>query len=221
MVTGSKSRLLTLLSALYPDPKSELCFTNTYQLIVSVILSAQCTDKKVNEVTPTLFSKFRAFSELAKATLSEVEGILRPINYYRTKSKNIIEMARMVCSDYNGELPDTMEDLITLPGVGRKTANVVLGEREITPSLAVDTHVFRVSRRLGLSRGETPDDVERSLKRSFPPSSWRNLHHQLIFHGRRVCKARKPLCGECALFELCPSREKTASIKLAENQRRK
>ena len=208
MLAKRKQSLLVRLADLYPEPQSELNFRNPYELVVSVVLSAQCTDKKVNDTTPVLFKKYSNFKQLARAEVSDVETIIRPINYYKTKSKNIVSLAQIVIDDFDGKLPESMEELTELPGVGRKTANVVLGELGIEPSLAVDTHVFRVSKRLGIASGDSPSDVEGCLKRAFPPSSWRDLHHQLIFHGRRVCKARNPLCGECSLVDLCPSRPK-------------
>jgi len=205
----TKKELLQKLAVLYPEPRSELNFSSDFELIISVVLSAQCTDKKVNQTTPALFKRFGSFRKLAKAHVEDVEQIIREVNYYRTKSKNIIELSRMVVEQFGDELPSTMEELIQLPGVGRKTANVVLGERGITPSIAVDTHVFRVSRRLGIAKGENVRDVEESLMKNFAPEVWRDLHHQLIFHGRRVCKARNPLCGSCELSDLCPSRQAT------------
>ena len=205
----NKKELLHKLTTLYPEPRSELNFSSDFELVISVVLSAQCTDKKVNQTTPALFKRFGSFRKLSKADVQDVEQIIREVNYYRTKSKNIIELSRMVVEQFGDQLPSTMEELIELPGVGRKTANVVLGERGITPSIAVDTHVFRVSRRLGIAKGENVRVVEESLMKNFAPESWRDLHHQLIFHGRRVCKARNPLCGSCELSDLCPSRVKT------------
>lgn len=205
MTPQKRKTLLSILEKLYPDPHSELDFKNEYQLLIAVMLSAQCTDKKVNEVTPILFSKYPNFASLAKASLSDVEKIIRPINYCKTKSKNIIATSSQVVTEHNGHIPLTFEQLTELPGVGRKTANVVLGETGAVPSLPVDTHVFRVSRRLGLSSGKNPDAVEEDLKKQFPSSEWRNLHHRLIFHGRRVCKAQNPQCAECALSGICPS----------------
>jgi endonuclease-3 len=205
MRSKEKTLLLSSLAKLYPDPHSELDFSNEYQLLVAVVLSAQCTDKKVNEVTPTLFKRYRDFKALSKAALEDVERIIRPINYFKTKSKNIIEAAKQIVHDHGSFVPKTREELTALPGVGRKTANVVLGELGIEPSFPVDTHVFRVAHRLGLTEGRTPDAVEADLKRQFPPSEWRNLHHRFIFHGRRICKARTPECGVCPLARICPS----------------
>jgi endonuclease III len=204
MTPGEKRKLLKIFVKLYPHPRSELNFKTHYQLIVSVILSAQCTDKKVNQVTPVLFKKYSSFAELGKARLNTVEKIIRPINYYKTKSKNIIAMAKIVDQELKGKLPKKHEELQKLPGVGRKTANVVLVEMG-KDALPVDTHVFRVSRRLGLAKGRNPDQVEDELKQEFKSEHWRNLHHWLIFHGRRVCKAQRPLCGECRLSDICPS----------------
>jgi endonuclease-3 len=205
MLTKSKKQLVATLNSLYPDPKSELNFRNPYELLIAVILSAQCTDKKVNEVTPILFSKFNSFNKLAKAPVSEVEVIIHPVNYFRTKARNIVETAAVIVEKFKGKLPVTHEELTSLAGVGRKTANVVMGELGIEPSFPVDTHVMRVSRRLGLSAGKTPDQVEEDLKKAFPPETWRNLHHQIIFHGRRVCMARNPACERCTLAKICPS----------------
>jgi endonuclease-3 len=198
-----KRLLLASLAELYPDPHSELDFSDEYQLLIAVMLSAQCTDKKVNQVTPELFEKFGDFKTLSKAPLAQVEKIIRPINYCKTKSKNIIETSRRVVTEHNAKLPRTREGLTSLPGVGRKTANVVLGELGIEPSFPVDTHVFRVAHRLGLSQGKNPDAVESDLKKEFLSSEWRNLHHRFIFHGRRVCKARNPDCDHCTLATLC------------------
>lgn len=192
-----------ILNALYPNPKSELDFCNDYQLIVAVILSAQCTDKKVNQVTPELFQFYADFISLAKANLKSIEKIIRPINYYKTKAKNLIAMAKLVVSKHATDLPTTRQALEELPGVGRKTASVILSEKGIEPALAVDTHVFRVSKRLGLANSEKREAVEDEIKSHFPPSLWQNVHHWLILHGRRVCKAQRPLCEECQLNKIC------------------
>jgi endonuclease III len=201
-----KIRLLRVFEELYPNPESELNFKGDFQLVTSVILSAQTTDKKVNEVTPALFKKFPTFKALSKAEVGAVEEIIRPLNYYRTKARNIIAMAGKVMTEFGGNLPITHDELTSLPGVGRKTANVVLGEKRVIPTFAVDTHVFRVSRRLGLTQGEDPIEVEEDMMRAFDPATWRDLHHWLIFHGRRVCIARNPQCSVCAVADLCPSR---------------
>jgi endonuclease-3 len=203
MLTASQKKLLSLLEGLYPEIRSELNYSNEFELCVSVILSAQCTDKKVNEITPALFGKFPDFTSLNKASLAQIETIIRPINYYKSKSKNLKELARIVESNLAGVLPKTMEKLVELPGIGRKTASVVLGELGIIETLPVDTHVLRLSNRLGLSSGDNPKQVEEDLRKTFPAKTWRGLHHRLIFHGRRVCKARNPDCAACTLKKLC------------------
>lgn len=204
MLSSSNKKLLKALETLYPEAASELSFRNEYQLVVCVVLSAQCTDKKVNQVSPLLFKAAPDFRTLANAKLSVIEEIIRPVNYYKTKAKNLIALGKKVLENFHGKLPISREDLITLPGVGRKTANVVLCEQGNSAALPVDTHVLRLSNRLGLSNGSTPEKVEEDLSRTFPSSTWRELHHRLIFHGRRVCKARNPLCQECSLRKLCP-----------------
>ena len=200
-----KQKIIEIFSTLYPDPKSELAFKNNYQLIVSVVLSAQCTDKKVNEVTPLLFKKFSDFKSLSMAKVSPVEEIIRPVNYYKTKARNLVALAKKVQTEHQGQVPKSFEEAIQLPGVGRKTASVVLGEMGLDFTLPVDTHVFRLANRLGLSAGKNPVAVETDLKSLFPKELWRPLHHWLILHGRRICKARAPLCAECALNKICPS----------------
>ena len=207
MTPENKSKLLKILGKLYSDPRSELNFRTPYELVVSVSLSAQCTDKKVNETTPALFREYPSFKALARAKVSKVEEIIRPINYYRTKAKNIIAMAAKVTDTFGGSLPHTHEELTTLPGVGRKTANVVLGELKIQPCIPVDTHVFRVARRLGLASGKTPEKVEMELQHAFKPARWYEVHHWFITHGRRVCKAQRPDCTACKISTLCPSKQ--------------
>lgn len=205
MTPDQKKTLLRRFAELYPEPRSELTFKNNYQLVCAVMLSAQCTDKKVNEVTPHLFRVYANFKQLAAADLADIEKIIRPINYYKTKAKHLIAMANLVSAEHRGRLPTGFQTLISLPGVGRKTANVIQCELNIEPALPVDTHVFRVSKRLGIADGKNPDQVEASLKQAFPPDTWHHLHHWLIFHGRRVCKAQRPLCGSCTLSDLCPA----------------
>lgn len=207
MNTSDKKKLLSLFAKLYPGARSELNFSNDYQLIVAVILSAQCTDKKVNEVTPKLFERCGSFEALCRVKLETLEAIIRPVNYYKTKAKNLKAMACMVVSDFSGQLPATHEELRLLPGVGQKTANVIQCEQGEIPALPVDTHVFRVAQRLGLAHGKTPEAIEEGLKGEFASKHWRNLHHYLIWHGRRVCKAQRPLCAECGVATLCPSRD--------------
>ena len=202
--SNKKSRIIAALRKLYPYPKSELAFRNRYQMTVAVILSAQCTDKKVNQITPLLFSRFPSFAALAAASISQVEKIIRPINYYKTKSRSLIALAQIITEQYSGRLPLLFESLIELPGIGRKTANVILAETGIF-ALPVDTHVFRVAKRLGWAKAATPEKVELELQALFERKLWRNLHHWLILHGRRVCKAQRPLCPQCSLARYCPS----------------
>lgn len=202
-----KQILIFALAELYPDPRSELAFKDEYQLLVAVMLSAQCTDKKVNQVTPELFRAYGSFAALSQAKLADVERLIRPINYFKTKSKNLIAMAQQVVERFHSRVPKTHEELTSLSGVGNKTANVILSETGAIPAFPVDTHIFRLSHRLGLSEGKNPDAVERELRKAFPSSEWRSLHHRLIFHGRRVCKARNPDCASCTLQAICPSRK--------------
>ena len=197
--------IIRVLSKTYPEPKSELNFSNEYELLVAVVLSAQCTDKKVNEVTPSLFKSFPDPLSLSKANLSEIEEIVRPINYYKTKAKNLLGLGKMLAIEFNGNVPRSFEMIRKLPGVGQKTANVVLGELGAAKTFPVDTHVFRVSKRLGFATAKTREKVEEELKKRFDKRLWRKLHHWLILHGRRVCKAQKPLCNECSLSKNCPS----------------
>jgi len=197
--------IIRVLSKAYPEPKSELNFSNEYELLVAVVLSAQCTDKKVNEVTPILFSKYPTPESLSKAKISSIESIIRPINYYKTKSKNLLGLGKMLYFDFNGKVPRSADQIRRLPGVGQKTANVVLGELGAAKTFPVDTHVFRVSKRLGFATAKTREKVEEELKERFDRRLWRKLHHWLILHGRRICKAQKPLCSECKLAKFCPS----------------
>lgn len=205
MTPKKKKFLIEALADLYPDPHSELDFVNEYQLLIAVMLSAQCTDKKVNQVTPELFKTYPTFKALSQAKLPEVERIIRPINYYKTKAKHLIATGKEAVSRFDSKVPSTHEELTSLPGVGNKTANVILSEKGVVPAFPVDTHIFRLAHRLGLSKGKTPDAVERDLRAAFPSSEWRNLHHRIIFHGRRVCSARSPQCEGCVLRKICPA----------------
>lgn len=198
------------LAEIHPDARCALDFSDPFQLLVSVILSAQCTDKLVNQTTPGLFARFSDAASLAAADPAEVEGLIRRIGLYRNKAKAIRAAAREIVERHGGRLPDTMEGLTALPGVGRKTANVVLAEAfGIAVGVVTDTHVLRVSRRIGLTRNTAPEKVEADLAALFPQSDWILLAHRLIFHGRRICKARKPECWRCGLAPLCKYRPKT------------
>ena len=196
------------LKRAYPDAHCELDHTDAYQLLVATILSAQCTDKRVNMVTPALFARYPDAEALAMADPREVEELVKPTGFFRNKTRSLLGMAGGLLDRFGGVVPDQMEDLVTLPGVGRKTANVILGTAFGKPAgVVVDTHVGRLSRRLGLTRLSDPVKVERVLMKLFPQKNWTLLSHLLIFHGRRVCLARRPRCAECVLNDLCPSSE--------------
>jgi endonuclease-3 len=193
------------LTAAYPNATCELDFRNPYELLVATILSAQCTDSRVNQVTPALFVRFPDPTALADAEQTELEAMIRSTGFYRNKAKSLIGMARAVVEGHGGDIPPRMDDLTQLPGVGRKTANVVLGTAlGLSTGVVVDTHVARLAKRLGLSTQSDPDKIEKDLMELFPPSSWVALSHRLILHGRRVCHARKPDCDHCPLAALCP-----------------
>lgn len=186
-----------------PQAESELNFKSPYQLIVAVILSAQCTDRRVNMVTPALFERYPDIRSLAEASAEDILSLIRSISYPNSKACHLSGMARMVVSDFNGEIPEDIGSLMRLPGVGRKTANVVSSIIYSKPVIAVDTHVFRVARRLGLSNGKTPLAVEKDLEKGIPPELRPKAHHWLILHGRYVCTARSPKCGKCGLAPFC------------------
>ncbi|GAB3005590.1 endonuclease III [Niabella terrae] len=188
-----------------PEAETELVYDNPYQLLVAVILSAQCTDKRVNMTTPYIFEKYPDLGHLSKATPEEVFPLIRSISYPNNKSKHLVGMARKVIEDFNGRIPMTVAELITLPGVGRKTANVITSVIEGQPNMAVDTHVFRVSKRIGLvaTRATTPLAVEKELVKNIPTELIHKAHHWLILHGRYTCLARNPKCRECGLQPAC------------------
>ncbi len=188
-----------------PNAQSELDFLSPYQLICAVILSAQCTDKRVNMVTPALFERFPDPQTLAAATPAEVYELIKSVSYPNSKAAHLVGMAQRLISAYGGEVPSDIDELMTLPGVGRKTANVVASIVYDKPVIAVDTHVFRVSHRLGLSEGKTPEAVERDLEAHIPAGLRPVAHHWLILHGRYICTARTPRCEECALASWCKS----------------
>ena len=191
-----------------PNAQSELDFLSPYQLICAVILSAQCTDKRVNMVTPALFERFPNPQTLAAATAAEVYELIKSVSYPNSKAAHLVGMAQRLISAYGGEVPSDIDELMTLPGVGRKTANVVASIVYDKPVIAVDTHVFRVSHRLGLSEGKTPEAVERDLEAHIPAQLRPVAHHWLILHGRYICTARTPRCEECALHQWCKSYSK-------------
>ena len=197
--------ILRLLRELHPDAKCALDFENPLQLLVATILSAQCTDERVNKVTPVLFARYPTAQALAEADREELEQIIHSTGFYRNKAKNVQEACRRIVTEYGGEVPSNMADLLSLAGVARKTANVVLGNcYAIADGIVVDTHVKRLSERLGLTTQTDPEKIERDLMVMTPQADWIDLSHLLIFHGRRVCDARKPRCGDCPLSSLCP-----------------
>lgn len=204
-----KAHALTILERLkreYPDAHCELDFDNPLQLLIATILSAQCTDKRVNMVTPDLFRTFPDAPSLADADRDKVEDLIRSTGFFRNKTKSLLGMAAAVVERHGGEVPSTMEELVGLPGVGRKTANVLLGNAfDKNVGIVVDTHVARLSNRLGLTAESDPVKIEKALMPLFPREDWALLSHLLIFHGRRVCVARTPRCGECVLADVCPS----------------
>jgi endonuclease III len=202
----SPSDLLAQLRKLYPDAKCALEHRNAYELLCATILSAQCTDARVNMVTPVLFARYPTPFDLARANPADVEEIIKSTGFFRNKTRSLIGMAQAVVADHGGVVPRTMEELRKLPGVGRKTANVILGNAyNINEGVTVDTHVTRLSRLLGLSREKDAEKIESELMALFPQESWGLLSHLLIFHGRNVCIARRPRCSECMLAQMCPS----------------
>lgn len=200
--------ILILLKRLYPDATCSLTYQTPVQLLVATILSAQCTDERVNLVTPVLFARFPDAISLANADREELESIIRSTGFYRNKAKNIQGACQKIVSEFGGEVPKQMEKLLSLPGVARKTANVVLAHAfGINQGVTVDTHVKRLSARLGLTEETDPVKIERNLMRLLPQPDWENFSIRIIYHGRAVCKARKPNCGECKLSHVCPSAE--------------
>jgi endonuclease-3 len=193
------------LAGLYPDAHCELDFTSPLELLIATILSAQTTDRGVNMVTPVLFAKYRTAADYAAADRSEVEQIIQPTGFFRAKTTSLIGLGQALCDRFGGEVPGRLADLVTLPGVGRKTANVVLGNAFGVPGITVDTHFGRLSRRFGWTEQDDPVKVEHEVGSLVPKSEWTMLSHRLIWHGRRVCHARKPACGACGIAALCPS----------------
>ena len=192
------------LKKLYPNAHCALKYNSPLELLIATILSAQCTDARVNMVTPALFKRFKTAKNFADASQEEVEDIIRSTGFYRNKAKNIIACCKKIVEDHGGNVPDSMDELVPLPGVGRKTANVVLGNAFGKPGLPVDTHVGRLSRRLGLSENSDPVKVEYDIHELVPAEEWTMLGHRLIEHGRQVCESRKPDCDSCQIADLCP-----------------
>jgi endonuclease-3 len=194
-----------ILTKNYPNVRCELDYKNPHQLLVATVLSAQCTDKRVNQTTPALFKKYSSIKKMAAADIKDLQQLVKSTGFYRAKAKNIKNLSQKILIDFNGKVPSNIEDLVTLPGVGRKTANVVLGHAFNIPGITVDTHFGRLSRRFGWSNQKDPVKVEFEVAELIPLKEWTNLSQRLIWHGRRVCHSRRPACGACAIAKLCPS----------------
>jgi len=202
-------KIMSRLARVYPDARTELRFSTPLELLVATILSAQCTDERVNAVTAELFPRYRRAQDWADVALPDLEREIHSTGFFRAKARSIVGMAKALVERHGGEVPRSLDELVALPGVGRKTANVVLGNAFGIPALAVDTHVFRVSQRLGLARGDDPEVIHDQLCLVLPRPSWTQASHLLILHGRRVCFARKPACPTCPVVALCPWSGKT------------
>lgn len=205
---ASQKHILEWLDKNGPEPKSELHYTNPFELLVAVILSAQCTDKRVNMSTPALFSKYPDAEALAKASVKDLLKYVKSISFPNMKAAHLVAMAQMLVNEYNGRVPEEVEQIEKLPGAGRKTANVVASICFNKPVIAVDTHVFRVAHRMGFSEGKTPLEVEADLEKLIPKKDRAKAHHWLILHGRYVCKSLKPNCTECGVAQWCPKKTK-------------
>jgi endonuclease-3 len=201
-----KQEMLSILEECYQGTSTALDYSSPFELLIAVVLSAQCTDVRVNIITARLFPEYNTPSKIRAMGLEKLEETIRDCGLYHSKARNIMATCDILCREYDEKVPETFEELVTLPGVGRKTANVVLSQLFNIPAIAVDTHVFRVSNRLGLAKGDTPLVVEEGLMKAIPRNKWSDAHHWLIWHGRKVCKARKPECNTCALVALCPSK---------------
>lgn len=208
--------ILIRLKRLYPEAPCSLDFANPLQLMVATMLAAQCTDERVNLVTPALFTAYPDVYAFAEAALEDLEGLVRSTGFYRNKAKNIRAACQRIVTEFNGEVPKRMEDLVSLPGIARKTANVVLAHGfGINAGVTVDTHVKRISNLLGLTQHSDPVKIERDLMKLLPQSDWENWSIRLVYHGRAVCKARNPNCGGCTLADLCPSATVLPEVKVA------
>ncbi len=201
---GRTRRILTELTRLYPDARCALDYANPLQLLVATILSAQCTDKMVNQVTPALFARYADARAFAEADVKELQKLIQRTGFFRNKAKNIIACCKSLVADHEGQVPKTMEELTPLAGIGRKTANVILGNAFDVPGIPVDTHVGRLSQRMALTLAADPVKIERDLNMLVPKKNWTMFGHRMIYHGRQVCHARTPLCGACTLARLCP-----------------
>lgn len=209
-----REAILALLEETIWVLETALNYSTPFELLVAVIMSAQCTDERVNKITARIFPKYNTPEKMGALSQEQLEEEIRDCGLFRSKAKNLLATCKMLTEEYNSVIPDTVEELMKLPGVGKKTANVVASIVYKVPAIAVDTHVFRVSHRLGLAKGDDPLAVEKELQKAIPKNKWSDAHHWLIWHGRKICKARKPLCSECVLVELCPYKEKNYKIKL-------
>jgi endonuclease-3 len=207
---GRLEKIFAALDQLFPQAQCALCHDNPFQLLVATILSAQCTDERVNKVTPELFRRYPTAQDFAALRQEVLEREIRSTGFFRNKAKNIIGAAKKIVQDFGGQLPRSMEEMLALPGVARKTANVVLGTAFGIPTgVVVDTHVFRIARRLMLSKQKAPEKVEQDLMKLVPQDRWISFGHQVIWFGRKICSARKPLCAECPIESICDSSDKT------------
>lgn len=198
-------KIIEILNKTYPDAKCSLDFTTPFELLIAVILSAQCTDDRVNKTTPSIFCKYNTPEDFANIDIEELENLVHPCGFYKTKAKNIKATSKLILEKFNSKVPDNMEDLMSLPGVGRKTANVVLGNAFNVPGMVVDTHVKRISNRFGMTKNSDPEKIEQDLMKLIPKNEWTDFSHRLVLFGRRVCDARKPKCNECGVSSICPS----------------
>lgn len=203
-----REAILNILHETYKDAKTALNYNSPFELLIAVILSAQCTDERVNVITARVFPRLNTPEKMGALTQEEMEKEIRDCGLYHAKAKNILATCHMLVEKFNSTVPDSVEELMELPGVGKKTANVIVSIVYNIPAIAVDTHVFRVSHRLGLAKGADPLATEKELQKAIPKEDWSDAHHWLIWHGRKICKARKPLCKECPLLEVCGFKEK-------------
>lgn len=208
LTKAKRLKVLEELEKLYPDAECELDFRTPFELLIAVILSAQCTDKRVNIITGELFKNYNTAEKMLKLSIQQLGLLIRSCGFYRVKSQNILKTCDIIINQHDDKVPNTMEQLVNLPGVGRKTANVILSNIYGQEAIAVDTHVFRVSNRIGLANSKNVLDTEKQLMKNIPKNMWSKSHHLLIFHGRRVCDARKPKCSTCTLNDLCLYSEK-------------
>jgi len=197
-------KVLDTLEKEYPDARVTLDFKTPLQLLIATILAAQCTDERVNQVTPELFKKYRTAQDFSRASQEKLEKEIRATGFFRNKAKSIIQGCRKIVAEFKGEVPRTLEELVSLPGVGRKTANIIVGNAFGRPAIAVDTHVKRVTHRLGWAKADDPDKIEFELREIIPSERWTRAGHQIVFHGRKICTAKNPQCPVCPVEKLCP-----------------